>query len=399
MKQILNIKVLNLGYFLTIALLFFYSFTQVDLSLTLSKFSIWQVIQKSFQEIGYFNRPLSAILYIIIIFLLFIFYFLFLIKIKKKLITKKEFLTMIIFTCILLTFSYNAFSYDIFNYIFDAKIFTHYQQNPFIHKALDFPGDPMLSFMHWTHRIYPYGPTWLLLTVPLSYLGFQLFLPTYFLFKILITICFLGTVLLIGKILRKISPENELYGMAFFAMNPLVIIESLISSHNDIVMVFFTMISFYLLISRKYFWAFILLAISIGIKFATGLLIPAYIIYLILNRKKKENKYNIFIYLSLILMMLAVLFAVLRTNFQPWYLLYILPFAAFSSKKYFILIPSIIFSLFSLFQYVPFLYRGDWNPPVPAILLWLTLAPIMLSIIFTIWFSFYFRNKLLNNSL
>ena len=73
---------------------------------------------------------------------------------KKKKISK-PFVWLIIFvSALLLVFSYNAFSYDIFNYIFDAKIFTHYHQNPYLQKALDYPGDPMLSFMRWTHRVY-----------------------------------------------------------------------------------------------------------------------------------------------------------------------------------------------------------------------------------------------------
>ena len=44
----------TIGYLLTIVGLFFYSFTQVDLNLTLSEWSVWQVIQKYFQHIGYF---------------------------------------------------------------------------------------------------------------------------------------------------------------------------------------------------------------------------------------------------------------------------------------------------------------------------------------------------------
>ena len=233
-----NVKLLGSGYLILVIGLFLYSFTQVDLSLTLSQWSVWQIIQKFFQHIGYFQRPLSTVLYIILIFLLYLFYFAFLYLAKVgKIRGIREIWTLIIVTTIILTFSYNAFSYDLFNYIFDAKIVTYYHQNPYVHKALDFPNDPMLSFMHWTHRTYPYGPSWLILTVPLSFLV-NFFLPTFFMFKTLISLSFLGTAFFVSKILNKIYPQNEVFGLVFFALNPLVIVESLVSSHNDVVMMF-----------------------------------------------------------------------------------------------------------------------------------------------------------------
>ena len=246
--MISKINLLIIVYLVSVFGLFLYSFTQVDLNLTLSQLSIWQVLQKYFQNIGYFQRPLSTILYVFIVLLLFLFYF-FLLRVARTVRIRKIW-KLVLVTTVILTFSYNAFSYDLFNYIFDAKIVTYYHQNPYEHKALDYPGDPMLSFMHWTHRLYPYGPTWLGLTVPLS-IGIKFFLPTFFLFKILMSLSFLGTVFFIGKILQKLSSKDELFGVAFFALNPLVIVESLVSAHNDIVMMFFAIWALYLLMSKK----------------------------------------------------------------------------------------------------------------------------------------------------
>ena len=126
-------------------LLFLYSFTQVDLSLTLSRASIFQTIEKSFQYVGWFNRPLSTYLYIGVFVILFALYLWTLILVSKKKLNRKTVWIGIIVITGILTLSYNAFSYDLFNYIFDAKIVTHYHLNPYIHKALDFSGDPILS--------------------------------------------------------------------------------------------------------------------------------------------------------------------------------------------------------------------------------------------------------------
>jgi len=77
---------------------------------------------------------------------------------------KKLFIILIAVNILIGLISYPAYSHDLFNYMFDAKIATFYQQNPYLYKALDFPTDPWLRFMHWTHRYYPYGPSFLLLS-------------------------------------------------------------------------------------------------------------------------------------------------------------------------------------------------------------------------------------------
>src|SRR3989338_9479165 len=278
---------LSVGYVLTIIFLFLYSFTQVDLNLTLSQFSLWQIAQKFFQQIGYFNRSLSTSFYILIVLLLFGFYFFFLSLASKNKISKKQVWFLTIISTVILSFSYNAFSYDVFNYMFDARIVTHYGQNPYLHKALDFSSDPMLNFMRWTHRTYPYGPAWLFLTVPLSFIGFNFFLFTFFLFKFLGSLSFLGTAYFIAKILKKASPKNELFGLSLFVFNPLVIIETLVSSHNDMVMIFFGVLSLYLLVNKKYITSILYLIFSIGIKFATVSLLPIFLFPLFTKNKSQ----------------------------------------------------------------------------------------------------------------
>jgi hypothetical protein len=359
--------------------LFFYSFTQVDLGLTLSKASVWQSAEMFFKNIGYFQRPLSGFLFSIIILFLFFFYLMILRQIKLKKISKRAIWSLIILVTGILTFSYNSFSYDLFNYIFDAKIITFYHQNPYLHSALNFPGDPMLSFMHWTHRLYPYGPVWLGLTVPLSFAGLQFFLPTFFLFKIFISFCFLGTVFYIGKILQRLTPDDEIFGIAFFALSPLVVIESLVSAHIDVAMMFFAICGLYSLTNLKYTRSIILLILSIGVKFATAIVFPIYLLVIYLQKRKIQFNWQLIFMAITIFMIGPIILASYRTSFQPWYLLDVLPFAALLSKKYYVFIPCVVISLFAVFEYLPFLYTGNWNNPIPLILFWMTAVSILLS--------------------
>ncbi len=379
-------------YSLTIFSLFLYSFTQIDLSLTFSRITFLRNIVGSFQYIGYFQRPLSTYIYLGIIALLFGFYLYFIKLTHQKKISSKFIWKIIIAASAILVFSYNAFSHDLFNYIFDAKIYTHYHLNPYLHKALDFSGDPMLSFMRWTHRVYPYGPVWLFLTIPLSYIGMNLFLPTVFLFKILIAAGFIGSLYFISRIFRKIAPEKEMLGLIAFGLNPLILVESLVSGHLDIVMVFFALWATYKLIDRKYIAAFLLLFISIGIKFGTVFLIPVFLLAFFMHRKNKKINWQIPFGVGIFLLTLTVVVTSIHSgNFQPWYLVLPLSYAVFLVDKYYVYIPGLILSIFALLTYAPYLYLGNWDLPVPVILSGIYIVGIFLSVISVAVYSLVFR--------
>ncbi len=366
-------------------LLFLYSYTQVDLSLTLSRASIIQTIEKGFQYIGWFNRPLSTYLYIGVFVFLFSLYFLTLRLISKSAISSTLIWRIIIIATVILAFSYTAFSRDIFNYIFDARIISFYHQNPYFHKALDYPGDPMLSFMHWTHRTYPYGPFWLVLTVPLTFIGNNFFLLTFFLFKFLMAGFFLITAWSIGKIAHILKLKNTLLPIAAFALNPFVFTESLVSAHNDIVMMGMAMLGTYYILRKERVKGSVLYVLSIGIKFVTALFIIGYFILLGLSKTKY------FIGLSIILMIVGVILAALRTNFQPWYLLYVVPFAVLMIEKQIVRYPLFIFSITNIIYYIPYLHEGSWNEPIPTFLNNLVLGATILSLFLVVGFLPFWR--------
>lgn len=367
------------GFLFFILALFFYSYTQIDLSLTVSQASIVQTLEKSFQYVGYFMRPLSTQLYLVILLGLFFFYLLMLQQVRTGNISIKRFGLLIGGVTLLLLITYTAFSYDMFNYIFDAKIVTAYHENPYLKKALDYPQDPMLSFMRWTHRTYPYGPVWLGITVPLSYAGMQIFTVTFFLFKLLMALSYGGTVYFIYKILKKVLPSQALFGAAFFAFNPLVIIESLVSGHNDIVMLCLAMAAVYALVHKKFLLALVILMLSIGIKFATIFLLPVFLYAWYLSLRQKKISWLKLIMFMALGMSGAVLAASLRSNFQPWYLLYVLPFTALLAGQKAVRMSVILLSMIGLCNYIPYLYSGNWDPPIPTILLSLNLIGLGLS--------------------
>lgn len=354
--------ILICSYGLLLFALLLYSFSQIDLNLTLSSNAGYQSFQRLLIELGYFNRSISTLVFLAITLLLFAFYLLTITLIKRGRISQKCLLTMIASTVTILLLSYPAFSHDIFNYMFDAKIVTTYGQNPYVHKALDFANDPWLRFMHWTHRFFPYGPLWLLITLVPSFLGFGKFVLTLINFKLLLVTFHLSNIALIARILEKENPKKKIEGIAIYALNPLIIIEVLINGHLDVVMLTFAFLGFYFLSVNKNLSAVVSILLSALIKFVTGLFILPFALGKVLNKNVEWV-----IKSSLILYFLSIIPVVLQREAYPWYLITAVGiFSLLPDKK--TTIPIVVtISLGTVLRYAPFLFFGDYNPPVPFI--------------------------------
>ena len=367
-------RLLLIGYGGVGLLMFLYSFTQVDLGLTLTQLSLWQTIQKSFQYIGYFERPLSTGIYLTLIALLFVLYWYVMRCIKNKQISIQTLGILICFVFVLLIFSYPAFSYDFFNYMFTAKTVLVYHKNPYEVLPLQFTGyESWLSFLHWTHLPSAYAPVWILFTLPPYIFGFGYFLFILWNLKFAIGFFYLLTAWGIGQFLKEETETNRLTGVALFAFNPLILIESLISGHNDIVMMGVATVALILLKRRAYVYSFFMLALSVALKEITLLLLPLYVF--------GKNRFLPFALMSAGLVFFLIFF---KREMLPWYGIWVLPFAAFipNIRLYMPLVYG--FSVGLLLYYAPFLYFGHWNDPVPAMKLWLTILPMVFGFLYMV---------------
>ena len=180
---------------------------------------------------------------------------------------------------------------------------------------------------------------------------------------------FFGAGYVIYRIQKILHPEFALFGAEAFLLNPFILIESVISAHNDIVMVFFALMAVYLLVAKKPVRSFGILFVSIAIKYATILLVPAFVYVRYQDWKKKSVHWESVMFMMLGGMIVAVIAASLRTNFQPWYLLYLMPFMALLAHRRSVFIPMIVLSVTALCNYLPFLANGNWDPPIPTYLL------------------------------
>src|SRR3989344_5610697 len=235
-EQKRNLAILLYG--LTLGSLLIYSFSQIDLNLTLSGNPWYQAFQHKLILLGYYERPTSTVIYLLILLLLFAFQMYWLKAAKKGTLSEKTVWKLSLLSASVLLFSYPAFSHDIFNYIFDTRLLITHHVNPWQFTALDFPLDLWTRFMRWTHRTYPYGPLWLIISLPFSYAGMAKFVPTLLLFKLMFIIVYFLNVYFIYMLNRTGTEKTGFRNSAFFALNPLVITETLVSPHNESIMLF-----------------------------------------------------------------------------------------------------------------------------------------------------------------
>src|SRR3989338_4131465 len=310
-------------YFIPLFSLSVYSFSLIDPNITFFQTKWWEIFRDKMVYFGYYRREMSWIIYLAIVILLFISHYFFLKRYKQFDHVK---LAIIIGTILL--FSYPFLSHDFFNYMFDAKVDTVYYKNPYFYKALDFPKDPWLRFMHWTHRTYPYGPLFLLITIIPSFLSFGKFALSFLFFK---------STFIIFYILSP-SRHSDPASTGEESIPPLAGVRSRFAR-------FFGRLRF-LRMTRDELITRLIFFLSAGIKYITFPL-------LFLSRDKK--KMNQFIFISIIG---ALVYLSFKSEIQPWYFLNLFIFLPFYEQ----LVNRLnIFFFGLLVSYHPYIRLGGWD--------------------------------------
>ncbi len=326
-----------------------WSWVLTDPNFTLVKHADWTVFREVMVSIGYHDRILSSQIFVVLVAIITLSYVA--IQVRPPRVTVGTVLFVGIVAGLL---SYPALSHDLFNYIFDARIFTHYGENPYLHKALDFPADPMVRFMHWTHRTYPYGPTFLLLTLVPSFLGFGKFAFTFFLFKL--------TNVLLYFVATYCLHETNKRSALVFALSPLVIVEGLINSHNDFIALSFAIIGYYLVSKKNLVWGLTSLLFGGFVKYMT---LPTVLLAFGIHHKREVNLLGRKVGLETLknmivgaLVAVLVLYVVANGEIHPWYFLNLFVMIPFFPSIFVLLTP---FFTGLLLGYYPYVLGGEWG--------------------------------------
>lgn len=361
-----------IAYFLLLLILSIFSYLFIDPNLFYYK--------AIFTNFSFNNRVGASIIYASVIILLFFVYFL---LIKSTKVLKDKVWKIVFLSIAVAVFAYPAMlSYDIFNYMLTAKVAYFYRENPYVVMPIEFINEPMLSFTHAANKLALYGPFWIMLSAIPHFLGFGNFIITLFLFKFLPAGFYLGTTYFIYKISGR--KENALY----FSLNPLVVIESLVSAHNDIAMVFFALLAFYLIKKNAYF-SFFFLICSVLIKYATIFLAPIYIICLKGLKNKNYNIDKLYLYAAISLLAIFLL-SPLREEIYPWYFIWPLSFLSLTSGNKLLKSCAVFFSFGLMLRYLPYMLTGSHFDGTPLLRIVLMVAPIIFYLTF-LWLKKYYK--------
>lgn len=373
-----------LALFVSAFSILLFTYTQVDLSLTLSQQSFFRDVQTIFQEIGFYNRPVAALWYGLNLFGMIGVWFGIYAGVRNNVLHVKQILLLVLFQIGVLFLSYPAaFSYDIFNYIFTAKTVLLYKLNPYEVLPLWLEGiDPMLSFMRWTHLPSAYAPLWIILTIPFYALSGNILILSLFSFKLLPIIAYSICCLLCYQIALqwKSTERSGLTSLVLFAFNPVIVIESLVSAHNDIVMMLFALAALYFVQRRFMLASVVMWSVSVAIKLMT---FPLGIQYFIGWGRKR----------SLILLVAGLVLVLLRREFLPWYIIWIIPFSVLIWQSTWLQVGIIGLSIGLLLRYLPVIYTGTYNLEVRQMQDSLTFFIPVLFLLFYGIFFFVKRRK------
>lgn len=330
-----------IGFILLWLLLVIYSFTRQDLNLTW-----YNQLTVPLQNLGWYQRPLATVIFVVLS-LLFIAAYLFLIR--RRLSWR-----WLVAVAVLGISAYPMFSYDLFNYLFNAKMVWIYQANPHVQTAIEFSADPMLRFMQNIHTPAPYAYGWTAASLLPGLAWFSTkFTLAFWAMKTFIAAFWLGQLWILRQLVNKLFPK-ESWRFWLFALNPLMLVETLINGHNDVVMMFLALLSYWFLLHSKKIKSILLLLLSISIKYVTVVLLPVFTFHL------RGGKLDIPLWASVAL--LTIMF-VRPDQLHSWYLIWAFSFAVLAKPKWLVAVFTAL-TFGALLRYAPYIYYGHWDPPV-----------------------------------
>jgi len=179
-------------------------------------------------------------------------------------------------------------SQDVFWNLFQGKIFTHYQQNPYLVTPQEFSEDSYLGLIRvWQDFPMTHGPIWTLLVSTVSILTSHNLSSSLFILRMILFII-LGLVIgLTVLVVRRVNPRWSFLAFIALSWQPLLLIETINGAHNDILIGLTAILGLFLIFQGRYFQGFAVLWIGVLVKYVILLLIPLGIIFVIRRHSLK----------------------------------------------------------------------------------------------------------------
>jgi hypothetical protein len=129
-----------------------------------------------------------------------------------------------------------ALSSDLYSYAIYGRILAVYGGSPYLEPPIQYAGDRFYPYVYWMHVPSFYGPLWTLISGQVADIAGDHVGLTAALYRAVAAGSVLFAAVLVFLLLRRVDPERALVGATLIAWCPLVIVESGLSAHNDILM-------------------------------------------------------------------------------------------------------------------------------------------------------------------
>ena len=182
---------------------------------------------------------------------------------------------------------------DVHSYIFYGRMAGIHGVNPLVALPSELSGDPHYSYVYWVDTVSVYGPAWIWLSSVLTLLV-NFFTDTHAVYvsgyKVVAIVAHLACIVIAGKIGERHGPARARFYQVMIAANPLLLIESSVSGHNDSLLLAFLLAAYLAHLRRRHLWVGLCLATAICIKMYALPFLGLYSVYLLVHhvRDKRE---------------------------------------------------------------------------------------------------------------
>ena len=159
---------------------------------------------------------------------------------------------------LILVWVYPVGATDIYDYIFRARLWGLHDYNPLTVTPLQVNDDPWFPYVVWVWFTSPYGPLWADISVVIYRLAGNSLLANLLLFKLLAVLCAGAASVLLFDLMRERGEGEALSGVVLFAWNPLLLFETAVNGHNDMLMMALLVAALWLY-RRQGLWAALVL--------------------------------------------------------------------------------------------------------------------------------------------
>ena len=184
---------------------------------------------------------------------------------------------------------------DVAVYVVNARNWALYGANPLTVPPKTFPSDPYIRFAgEYATNTSPYGPLWeTLARIPVQ-MGITGIAEGIVAMKVISLLAFTGMAILIGWYASQQNKEfavGEVTALAFFALNPLVLLEAVGNGHNDMTMAAFVTLGLILWQRGKWMWAALALALASVVKLPALIFIPIFGLSLLIDAHTWKERF------------------------------------------------------------------------------------------------------------